>query len=120
MKSIKDYQSKYDKKRLRLAVSLHPVKDLDIINYVTELNFSGYVKDLIRSDIKSYDVMSQLDQNIIKTIRNKLLSWCINKTGSALIGLRSDIIFRMNLNDSLESVEFVNSLPDSFLNSLIK
>ena len=42
----------YEQNRVKQAVSLHKVKDADIIAYIKDKEFSTYVKKLIREDMK--------------------------------------------------------------------
>lgn len=44
----------YEQNRVRQPVSLHKVKDADILKYIQEnkIEFSTYVKKLIREDMK--------------------------------------------------------------------
>lgn len=119
--TIKDYQSKYDKKRLRMAVSLHPVVDSDIIKHIEGKVFSGYVKSLIRLDIagkdpKTVDWVSnnEVKKDIVDTIRKRLHVWNDEMQGSALIGLKFDIVKRLRLDK-----DFIDSLDDNFLYSLM-
>lgn len=119
--SIKDYQSKYDKSRSRPAVSLHPVSDADIIKHIENKVFSSYVKSLIRYDIagkdpKTVDWVSndEVKKDIVDTIRKRLHLWNDEMQGSALIGLKFDIVKRLRLDK-----DFIDSLDDKFLYSLM-
>ena len=42
----------YEQNRVRQPVSLHKVKDADILTHIKNKEFSTYVKKLIREDIK--------------------------------------------------------------------
>ena len=42
----------YEQQRTRLQISLHKVKDADILTHIKKKEFSTYVKKLIREDMK--------------------------------------------------------------------
>lgn len=60
----------YEQNRVRQPVSLHKVKDADILTHIKEKEFSTYVKKLIREDMKKWKQMS-----LLKSLGGKNPKW---------------------------------------------
>ena len=65
----------YEQNRVRQPVSLHKVKDADILTHIKDKEFSTYVKKLIREEIKmkTIEQINRNDIGVHKSILNRVV-----------------------------------------------
>lgn len=66
MDSIKKAQEKYALKRVVKTVSFNSEKELDLIKFSEDLDFSNWVKSKIRGDMESEKFKKKAKKNIDK------------------------------------------------------